>query len=158
MKTILDYITEELQKSHFQKGYFADGVRYILRLAETSWLPALKYSAEEIAAFHGDAEDVIAWAAHGTVPTPEGEGVFEFGVKYGAEKIPEILGYEVLYVVEGVSGTDLEGMTFAVCTSKESADAALKASFDGEDVKITPILADSVIIDGKIVRTKSPAV
>lgn len=154
MKTILDYITEELKKEHESTGVFADGVRYVLSLAETDWLPALNYSPEEIASFHGDAEDIIAWAEHGTVPTPAREDVFSFGISYGAEKIPEILGYEVLYVVEGAPNTDLEGMTFAVCTSKESANRAYKASFDGEDVQITPMIADSIILDNKIIKTK----
>ena len=65
----------------------------------------------------------------------------------------ELLDYTVLYIVEGMKDTDLEGMVFAVCTTEESAKNAYKQTFDGEDATITPILADSIIIDEKVVRT-----
>lgn len=153
MKTILDYIVAEEKKEHKQTGHFVDGVKYVFDLAEKNWLPALKYDAEEIANFVSEAADIISWAEHGTIPTPEQKDVFDAGLRYGADKIPEILGYKILYVIEGATGTDLEGMTFAICTSNESAYRAYKASFDGEDVQITPIIADAIILDGKIVKT-----
>lgn len=56
-----------------------------------------------------------------------------------------------LYVVEGDYDSDLEGMMFAVCTTREKADKAWKMTCDGEDVHITEIEADSIIIDGKVV-------
>jgi hypothetical protein len=57
-----------------------------------------------------------------------------------------------LYIIEGEYGTDLEGMTFAVCTTEEKAKRALKMSCDGEDVKITEIIADTVIIDDEVIE------
>ena len=59
-----------------------------------------------------------------------------------------------LYIVEGAPNTDLEGMIFAVCTTKRIAEKALQMTFDGEDVKITEIIADSIILDGKIIPVK----
>lgn len=56
-----------------------------------------------------------------------------------------------LYLVEGEQYTVLEGMIFAVCTTKEKADKALKMTFDGEDVRITEMIADSVIIDNEVI-------
>lgn len=56
-----------------------------------------------------------------------------------------------LYVIEGDYGTDLEGMTFAVCTTKEKAEKALKMTCDGEDVRITEVIADSVIINNEVI-------
>ena len=64
-----------------------------------------------------------------------------------------------LYLVEGQPDTDLEGMVFAVCTTKDSADKALKMSFDGRDVQITEVIADIVKIDDEVISTKeSPSV
>lgn len=57
-----------------------------------------------------------------------------------------------LYVVEGQQDTDLEGMIFAVCTTKQKANKALKMSFNGEDVKITEVIADTVKIDDEIIE------
>lgn len=62
-----------------------------------------------------------------------------------------------LYVVEGQSGTDIEGMVFAVCTTKPSAEKALKMTFDGEDVKITEVIADTVKINNEVISTKEDA-
>ena len=59
-----------------------------------------------------------------------------------------------LYVVEGRYGTDIEGMVFAVCTTKPSAEKALKMTFDGEDVKITEVIADTVKIDNEVISTR----
>ena len=56
-----------------------------------------------------------------------------------------------LYIVEGQYNTDLEGMTFAVCTTKDKAEKALKMTFDGEDVQITEIIADSIKINAEII-------
>lgn len=56
-----------------------------------------------------------------------------------------------LYVVEGQYDTDLEGMIFAVCTTKEKAEKALKMTCDGEDVQITEMIADSIIIDDEVI-------
>lgn len=57
-----------------------------------------------------------------------------------------------LYVVEGMHDTDLEGMIFAVCTTKEKAEKALKMTCDGEDVQITEIEADAVDIDNEVIH------
>ena len=57
-----------------------------------------------------------------------------------------------LYVVEGMYDTDLEGMVFAVCTSKEKAEKALKMTFDGEDVEIVEMIADSIILDDEVIE------
>ena len=56
-----------------------------------------------------------------------------------------------LYVVEGMYDTDLEGMIFAVCTTKEKAEKALKMTLDGEDVQITEMEADAIKLDGKVI-------
>ena len=56
-----------------------------------------------------------------------------------------------LYIVEGQYNTDLEGMTFAVCTTKDKAEKALKMTCDGEDVQITEIIADSIKINDEII-------
>lgn len=57
-----------------------------------------------------------------------------------------------LYVVEGMHDTDLEGMVFAVCTSNKKAKKALTMLFDGEDLSIKEIVANSIITDGKIIE------
>ena len=57
-----------------------------------------------------------------------------------------------LYVVEGMYDTDLEGMIFAVCTTKEKAEKALKMTFDGEDVQITEMIADAIILDDEVIN------
>ena len=56
-----------------------------------------------------------------------------------------------LYVVEGMYDTDLEGMIFAICTTKEKAEKALKMTLDGEDVQITEMEADSIKIDDEVI-------
>lgn len=56
-----------------------------------------------------------------------------------------------LYVVEGQYDTDLEGMVFAVCTTRKKAEKALKMTCDGEDVQITEMIADSIIIDDEVI-------
>ena len=56
-----------------------------------------------------------------------------------------------LYVVEGQYDTDLEGMIFAVCTTRKKAEKALKMTCDGEDVQITEMIADSIIIDDEVI-------
>ncbi len=56
-----------------------------------------------------------------------------------------------LYVVEGMYNIDLEGMIFAVCTTKEKAEKALKMTFDGEDVQITEMIADAIKLDDEII-------
>lgn len=56
-----------------------------------------------------------------------------------------------LYVIEGQYDTDLEGMIFAVCTTKAKAEKALKMTCDGEDVQITEMIADSIIIDDEVI-------
>ena len=56
-----------------------------------------------------------------------------------------------LYIVEGMYDTDLEGMIFAVCTTKEKAEKALKMTCDGEDVQITEMEADAVKIDDEVI-------
>ena len=56
-----------------------------------------------------------------------------------------------LYVVEGMYDTDLEGMIFAVCTTKEKADKALKMTFDGKDVQITEMVADAIKLDDEVI-------
>ena len=56
-----------------------------------------------------------------------------------------------LYVVEGMYNTDLEGMIFAVCTTKEKADKALKMTFDGEDVQITEMIADAIKLNDEVI-------
>ena len=57
-----------------------------------------------------------------------------------------------LYVVEGQYDTDLEGMIFAICTTKEKAKKALKMTFDGEDVQITEVIADTIKLDDEIIE------
>ena len=57
-----------------------------------------------------------------------------------------------LYVVQGQYDTDLEGMVFAVCTTKEKADKALKMTCDGEDVEIVEMIADSIILDDEVIE------
>lgn len=57
-----------------------------------------------------------------------------------------------LYIVEGEYDTDLEGMVFAVCTSKEKADKAMSQLFDGEDLHIAEVIANTIITNGKIVE------
>ena len=59
-----------------------------------------------------------------------------------------------LYMIEGQPDTDLEGMIFAVCTTKDSAEKALKMTLDGVDVQITEIIADSVMINDEVISTK----
>lgn len=59
-----------------------------------------------------------------------------------------------LYVVEGDYDTDLEGMIFAVCTTKELAEKARSLLFDGEDLRITEMIADSIRTDNKILNVK----
>ena len=56
-----------------------------------------------------------------------------------------------LYVVEGMYDTDLEGLIFAVCTTKEKAEKALKMTLDGEDVQITEMEADAIKIDDEVI-------
>ena len=56
-----------------------------------------------------------------------------------------------LYVIEGQYDTDLEGMIFAVCTTKEKAEKALKMTFDGEDVQITEMEADAIKLDDEVI-------
>ena len=56
-----------------------------------------------------------------------------------------------LYVVEGMYDTDLEGMIFAVCTTKEKAEKALKMTCDGEDVQITEMEADAIELDDEVI-------
>lgn len=56
-----------------------------------------------------------------------------------------------LYVVEGMYDTDLEGMIFAVCTTKEKAEKALKMTCDGEDVQITEMEADAIKLDDEVI-------
>lgn len=56
-----------------------------------------------------------------------------------------------LYVVEGMYNTDLEGMIFAVCTTEEKAEKALKMTFDGEDVQITEMVADAIKLDDEVI-------
>ena len=56
-----------------------------------------------------------------------------------------------LYVVEGMYDTDLEGMIFAVCTTKEKAEKALKMTLDGEDVQITEMIADAIKINDEVI-------
>ena len=62
-----------------------------------------------------------------------------------------------LYIVEGMANTDLEGMIFATCTTEENAKKALKMTCDGEDVQITPMIADSIILDNEVVMVGEPA-
>ncbi len=57
-----------------------------------------------------------------------------------------------LYIVEGMYNTDLEGMIFAVCTTKEKAEKALKMTFDGEDVQITEMIANSIVLDNEVIE------
>ena len=57
-----------------------------------------------------------------------------------------------LYVVEGMYDTDLEGMIFAVCTTKEKAEKALKMTCDGEDVQITEMEADAIKINDEVIH------
>ena len=57
-----------------------------------------------------------------------------------------------LYVVEGDYGTDLEGMIFAVCTTKEKAEKAMKMTCDGEDIRITEMIADSIILNDEVIH------
>lgn len=56
-----------------------------------------------------------------------------------------------LYIVEGMYDTDLEGMIFAVCTTKEKAEKALKMTLDGEDVQITEMEADAIKINDEVI-------
>jgi len=56
-----------------------------------------------------------------------------------------------LYVVEGMYDTDLEGMIFAVCTTKEKAEKALKMTLDGEDVQITEMIADAIKLNDEVI-------
>ena len=56
-----------------------------------------------------------------------------------------------LYVVEGMYDTDLEGMIFAVCTTKEKAEKALKMTCDGEDVQIIEMEADAIKLDDEVI-------
>ena len=56
-----------------------------------------------------------------------------------------------LYIVEGMYDTDLEGMIFAVCTTREKAEKALKMTFDGEDVQITEMIADAIKLDDEVI-------
>ena len=56
-----------------------------------------------------------------------------------------------LYIIEGQYDTDLEGMIFAVCTTKEKAEKALKMTCDGEDVQITEVIADSIKLNDEII-------
>ena len=146
-KTILTYIADEKKQAIGLSGSFANGVKHILRKASTEWMPSIGYSKNEINRFASDAADIIAWAEH------ENYGSFIDGINYGAEKTLELLDYTVLYIVEGMKDTDLEGMVFAVCTTEESAKNAFKQTFDGKDVTITPILADPIILNEKVVRT-----
>ena len=59
-----------------------------------------------------------------------------------------------LYIVEGDYGTDVEGMIFAVCTTMEKAEKAMRMSFDGEDLRITEVISDSIILDNKIIMVE----
>ena len=59
-----------------------------------------------------------------------------------------------LYVVEGQYNTDLEGMIFAICTTKESAEKAIKMTYNGEDVQITEVIADTIKIDNEVISTR----
>lgn len=56
-----------------------------------------------------------------------------------------------LYIVEGMYDTNLEGMIFAVCTTKEKAEKALKMTLDGEDVQITEMEADAIKINDEVI-------
>lgn len=56
-----------------------------------------------------------------------------------------------LYVVEGMYNTDVEGMIFAVCTTRKKAEKALKMTFDGEDIQITEMIADAIKLDDEII-------
>ena len=56
-----------------------------------------------------------------------------------------------VYVVEGEYGTDLEGMIFAICTDEDKAKKALLMTFDGEDVKITEVIANTIKLDDEII-------
>ena len=56
-----------------------------------------------------------------------------------------------LYVVEGMYNTDVEGMIFAVCTTREKAEKVLKMTFDGEDIQITEMIADAIKLDDEII-------
>lgn len=56
-----------------------------------------------------------------------------------------------LYVVEGMYNTDVEGMIFAVCTTREKAEKALKMTFDGKDIQITEMIADAIKLDDEII-------
>lgn len=56
-----------------------------------------------------------------------------------------------LYVVEGMYNTDVEGMIFAVCTTREKAEKALRMTFDGEDIQITEMIADAIKLDDEII-------
>lgn len=56
-----------------------------------------------------------------------------------------------LYVVEGMYDTDFEEMIFAVCTTKEKAEKALKMTFDGEDVQVTEMVADAIKLDDEVI-------
>ena len=57
-----------------------------------------------------------------------------------------------LYVVEGDNNSDLEGMIFAVCTTKRKANKALKMTCDGEDVHIREMIANSIILNDEIIE------
>lgn len=59
-----------------------------------------------------------------------------------------------LCVVEGQYNTDLEGMIFAICTTKESAEKAIKMTCNGEDVQITEVIADTIKIDNEVISTR----
>lgn len=58
------------------------------------------------------------------------------------------------YLVEGQPNTDLEGMIFADCSTRKSAEKALKMSFGGEDLQITEVISDTIKIDDEIISTK----
>ena len=57
-----------------------------------------------------------------------------------------------MYVVEGEEDTEFEGMMFAFCTTMEKAEKALKLCLFPDELKITEVIIDTVIIDNKIIE------
>lgn len=58
-----------------------------------------------------------------------------------------------VYVIEGQYGTDFEGMTFAICTTKEKAEKAMSMSvgYEEGELMITEIIADTIKINDEII-------
>ena len=159
-KVILDIINEDVdamkkteakEPSHYP---YSSGYEDALGRAVFDWLPAAGYSESEIDDFQGEKADVVDWMNHEAI-----KGAF-LGKSYldgfidGADKAKELLGFQILYIVEGDYNSDCEGMIFAVCTTKDSAETALNMTFGGEDVHIREVIADTVVIDDKVIRTK----